>query len=152
MCSKVMTVALALVMLVTILLPAVTVANDGDIQCIGTVTDHYPEQLVGAKWWNVTVEEVMSGPPPCPEISVVWIASPPFPWGYFDEDITIGDKVEVYGSYNSTDCRVSLNGNENYHITKITVQAPTLTPIGIVALVGLLAILATGTIAMRKRR
>lgn len=150
--SKIMVVVVALAMLVSILMPSIAVANSNpDIKFVGTVTDRYPEGVIGARWWNVTVEDVISGPTPCPEISVVWIAGPP-PWGYFDDDIAIGDNVEVYGSYNSTDCRVSLNGNGEYHITKIPVQAPALTPLGIAALVGLLAIVATSTRVRRRKR
>jgi hypothetical protein len=125
--SKVMVVAVAFVlaMLVTIIfVPSVTLANDGDIRFTGTVTDRYPEGWIGTRWWNVTVGEVISGPTPCPELVVRLIFVPP--WGYFDDDIAIGDTVEVYGSYNSTNCRVSLNGNVEYYITKIPVQEPVL--------------------------
>lgn len=125
--SKVLVIAVAFVlaMLVTIIfVPSVTLANDGDIRFTGTVTDRYPEGWIGARWWNVTVEEVISGPTPCLELEVLLIFSPP--WGYFDDDIATDDTVEVYGSYNATDCRVSLNGNEEYYIRKIPVQEPIL--------------------------
>ena len=146
-------VAVAVAMLVTIILvPSVTLANDGDIRFTGTVTDRYQESVLGARWWHVTVEEVISGPTPCPELAVRLITAPPFPWGYFDDDIAIGDTVDVYGSYNSTDCSVSLNGNGAYHITKIPVQAPTLAPLGIAALVVLLTLLTTSTLIKRKQR
>jgi len=140
-------------MLVTIILvPSITLANSGDVRFTGTVTDRYPEHVIGARWWDVNVDVVISGPTPCPEPNVYLISSPPFPWGYFDDDIAIGDKVEVYGSYNSTDCSVSLHGNMGYHITKIPVQAPTLAPLGIAALMGLLTLLTTSTIIRRKQR
>jgi len=150
--SKVLVVAVAFVMLVALLSPAVTHANGGNIMFSGTVTDRYQEGVLGARWWNVTVGEVISGPTPCPELAVRLISSPPLPWGYFDEDIAIGDTVDVYGSYNSTDCSVSLNGNVEYYITKIPVQAPTLAPLGIAALMGLLTLLTTSTIIRRKQR
>ncbi len=90
-----------------------------EIKFNGTVTGISPT-LIGAGWWNVTVEEVISGPEPCSnEITVNWIAYPP--WGYIDLNITIGDKVEVYGGYyeDQYGCNVSLNGKEEYYIKKI---------------------------------
>ena len=124
--SKVVVIAVAFVMIVALLSTSVTLANADDIRLTGTVTDRYPEGLIGTKWWDVTVEGVISGPTPCPELEVRLVSGPPFPWGYFDDDIAIGDTVEVYGSYNATDCRVSLNGNEEYHITRIPIQEPVL--------------------------
>jgi type 1 fimbria pilin len=148
--SKVLVVAVALAMLVTIILsPSVTLANGGDIRFTGTVTD--AGLRPGYGWWNVTVEKVIGGPQPCRDVIMVYYMSF-IPVGYIDHNITIGDTVDVYGSYNSTDCSVSLNGNVSYHITKIPVQAPTLAPLGIAALVGLLTVVATSTMVVRRKQ
>ncbi len=115
--SKVITIAFIFVMV-----PAIIVASSAefpqDIQFIGTVTDIH--QQIGFGYWNVTFDKVISGPQPCKdEIIVKYITVPP--WGFIDHTITIGDKVEVYGSYNLSDheCDVSLNGKTDYYIKKI---------------------------------
>jgi hypothetical protein len=145
----VVAVVVALAILISIFMPSVICANGGDIRFTGTVTD--AGLRLGYEWWNVTVEKVIGGPQPCRDVITVYHMSF-IPVGYIDHTITIGDNVDVYGSYNSSDCNVSLNGNWAYHITKIPVQAPTLTPLGIAALVGLLAIVATSTMKRKKRR
>jgi hypothetical protein len=71
------------------------------------------------------------------------------PMGSIESTIAIGDRVDVYGSY-IPDCRVSLNG-ESYYIKKVRPQAPTLTPLGLIALFSLLSAIAAFAI-VRKRR
>ena len=78
--------------------------------------------VAGADYWIVNVEELISGPPWSGKLTVYTInifADSPI-WGHADPDITVGDKVEVYGK-----CKVgwgvksvTLNGNENYYIKK----------------------------------
>jgi hypothetical protein len=69
------------------------------------------------------IDEVISGPHPnCTLVKVIRYTSPPFPWGYFEANLSVGDRVEVLGNYryNSAidECSVSLNGNADYHIAK----------------------------------
>ena len=87
-----------------------------EIKFRGTVIEKSPP-LIGGAWWNVTVDEVISGPQPCSnELTVYWGAYPPM--GYFDPNITVGDTVEVYGNYSEDQngCSVSLNGKNDYYI------------------------------------
>ena len=46
----------------------------------------------------------------------VFQATPP-PWGFYDENVTVGDMVEVYGAYveDETGCFVTLQGSEEYY-------------------------------------
>jgi len=100
--------------------------GEEEIKFTGTVTGCSP-LAIGFRWWNVTVDEVISGPQPCStEITVSWLAYPPV--GYFDPNITIGDKVEVYGRYyeDQYGCNVSLNGKEEYYIKKIETPPKTI--------------------------
>ncbi|MHC1572322.1 MAG: NosD domain-containing protein [Methanosarcinales archaeon] len=90
--------------------------QNADIKFKGTITEISPPSI-GAAWWNVSVDELISGPQPCSnEITVSVFIYPPF--GYFDPNITIGDMVEVYGNYieDQNGCSVSLNGKEDYYI------------------------------------
>jgi hypothetical protein len=98
-------------------------SSSEEIKFRGTVTGQSPPQL-GAIWWNVTVDEVISGPQPCSnEITVSVFIYPPY--GYFDPDITVGDKVEVYGKYYAQgECYVSLNGKEDYYLRTVEDNTP----------------------------
>jgi hypothetical protein len=151
MTTKVKAIGIALALLLTILLPTLAAGNpDENIHCTGTVCDTWVR--MGARGWEVAVEEVISGPAPCSEITVVLHISPPFPWGQFDENIVIGDRVDVYGRYNHSECTVYLNGDAEYHILKIPKQVPALTPLGLGAVVCVLASIAMSEIVRRKRR
>jgi len=89
-----------------------------EIKLIGTVIGKNPP-VIGAAWWNVTVDEVISGPQPCNDnITIRWICYPPY--GYTDPNITEGDKVEVYGKYyqDQDECYISLNGRADYYIKR----------------------------------
>ena len=90
-----------------------------EVKFRGTVTGTSPEGLIGAIHWYVSVDEWISGSLPCDEIDVVIAMCPPF--GSYDNSISKGDKVEVYGVVNpfgSDICTVGLNG-ESYYIKKI---------------------------------
>jgi hypothetical protein len=151
--AKVKAIGIALVLLLTILLPTLAAGGpDENIHCTGTVRDTWTHP--GARGWEVAVEEVISGPVPCSEITVTWRSTNPVtsPWGQFDENIVIGDRVDVYGRYNHSECTVFLNGDAEYHILKIPKPAPALTPLGLGALVGVLASVAMSTLIRRKRK
>jgi hypothetical protein len=153
MTAKVKAIGIALALLLTILLSNLAAGGpDEDIHCIGTV--HETWVLFGGRMWQVAVEEVISGPQsPCNEVRVSLMTGIyPFTGGYFDPDIAIGDRVDVYGLYNHSQCRVSLNENSNYHILKIPKPVPALTQLGLVAVVGVLASVAMSKIVRRKRR
>jgi hypothetical protein len=40
------------------------------------------------------------------------------PWGVYDENVTVGDSVEVFGAYveDETGCSVTLQGSEDYYL------------------------------------
>jgi hypothetical protein len=151
--------ALAIALIAAILCPSVTVVADPgeEIVFLGTITDG-PHQLIGSKWCVVAVDEVISGPyPNCTLVKVIRYTSPPFPWGYFEANLSVGDRVEVLGNYryNSAidECSVSLNGNADYHIANyLGPRVPALTPPGLLALVVLLAALTVAGIRRRENR
>ncbi|MGC9443626.1 MAG: right-handed parallel beta-helix repeat-containing protein [Candidatus Methanospirareceae archaeon] len=85
-----------------------------EIRFTGRVTAKNPPGQPGALWWNVTVEEIISGPQTsCATLRVDLVPSPPI--GYYESHIDVGDRVGVYGNYISHFCTVSLNG-ESYYI------------------------------------
>jgi hypothetical protein len=150
MTAKVKAIGIALALLLTILLPTLTAGGpDENIHCTGTVRDTWVH--LGARGWEVAVDEVVSGPAPCSEITIVLHIAPPFPWGQFDENIVIGDHVDVYGLYNHSECTVYLNGDAGYHILKIPVSVTALTPLGLGAVMGVLVSVAMSKIVRRKR-
>ena len=82
-------------------------------QGVVTRIESYP----GASHCYVSVDEWFSEPPlcECDEIRVSMIIYPPM--GFWDRNISKGDRVEVYGELNPS-CTVNLNG-ERYYIKKI---------------------------------
>jgi hypothetical protein len=121
MSLKVIAIVGALALLLSLIVPAAVAGEDPatEIRFRGTVSAVGPP-VMGARWWNVTVEEVLSGPQPCAsEITVRVVISPPI--GSFDKTVMIGDSVEVYGRYLvfDSDCEVSLNGKTDYYLHKI---------------------------------
>lgn len=68
--------------------------------------------------WSVQVTSVEEDAEICSEIVNVTVfqATPP-PWGTFDENVTAGQEVEVYGAYieDETGCTVTLQGSEDYY-------------------------------------
>jgi len=76
------------------------------------------EGLMGAPTvWTVQVTYVEDEMEICSEIINVTVfqATPP-PWGTFDENVVVGDEVEVFGAYieDETGCSVTLQGSEDY--------------------------------------
>ena len=90
-----------------------------EVKFRGTVTGLGPN-VIGSKEWYVSVDEWISGSLPCDEIDVTIAMCPP--WGSYDNSISKGDKVEVYGKVDpwgeGKNCEVGLNG-ESYYIKKI---------------------------------
>jgi hypothetical protein len=144
--------ALAIALIAAILCPSVTVVADPgeEIVFLGTINDG-PHVHLGSKWCVVTVDEVISGPHPnCTEVTVRMYIYPPL--GYFEDNLSVGDRVEVFGNY-SDDCTVLLNGNADYHIANyLGPRVPALTPPGLLALVVLLAALTVAGIRRRENR
>jgi hypothetical protein len=144
---KLIGVAAAVAILLMLILALSGANSTEEIRFTGTVTAENPP-MPGSAWWNVTVEEIISGPQvSCDPLRARMAISPPM--GQIESGIAIGDRVEVYGKY-VPDCQVSLNGDD-YYMKKVSPQVPALTPTGLIALVGLLSAIATVTI-VRKRR
>ena len=92
-----------------------------DITFIGTAIESFNASMPGAPYgWNVSVDEVISGSTPCNWLNVTLQTVAP-PVGDMDQNITAGDKVEVYGNYyeDPEGCSVSLVGSEDYYIVRI---------------------------------
>lgn len=90
-----------------------------EIRWIGT-TESFQE-LIGARWWSVRVEKIISGPQPCAaRLRVItWTsAAPPVLWGWADSEITPGDRVQIYGRYltEANNCFVTLMGSARYYM------------------------------------
>ena len=87
-----------------------------EIKFNGTAIDYF--ERIGAWGWNVTVDEIISGPPELQGHTVsvaLWsVADPP---GYMDYNIEPGDKVRIHGMYVGEDA-VTLSGSEDYYLTK----------------------------------
>lgn len=86
---------------------------------------HAVEQLgdVGAWGWIVSVDNVTSGPGDLAgkNISVYMTSANPreYPPGFVDPNITVGDRVSVYGwlqTYSGGDYHVLLVGSNRYYI------------------------------------
>ena len=95
-----------------------------DITFIGTAIEYFEASMPGASdVWNVSVDEVISGPVPCSDWLNVSIYAA-FPAGSMDSNITAGDKVNVYGDYceDPEGCSVSLVGSEDYYIIRLCVH------------------------------
>ena len=89
-----------------------------NITFIGTAIEYFEDPGIGAPYgWNVSVDEIISGPAPCSNWLNVTLQAT-FPFGYMDPNITAGDPVEVYGDYceDPEGCSVSLAGSEDYYI------------------------------------
>ncbi len=79
------------------------------------------QQMIGASWWSVRVDKIVSGSPPCSnQLRVItWTsAAPPVIWGSADSEIKPKDRVQIYGRYlNETDgCFVTLMGSAQYYM------------------------------------
>ncbi len=95
------------------------VSVESNITFIGTAIEYFEASMPGAQYgWNVSVDEVISGPVPCSDWLNVTLQSVAPPVGSMDSNIAAGDKVEVYGNYceDPEGCSVSLVGSEDYYI------------------------------------
>jgi len=95
---------------------------ESNITFIGTAIEYFEASMPGAPWgWNVSVDEVISGPVPCSDWLNVTLQTVEPPVGSMDSNITAGDKVEVYGYYSDDPegCSVSLVGSADYYIVRI---------------------------------
>jgi parallel beta-helix repeat protein len=95
-----------------------------DITFIGTAIEYFEASMPGAPWgWNVSVDEVISGPEPCSDWLNVTLQAV-YSRGFMDQNIAAEDKVEVYGNYceDPEGCSVSLIGSEDYYIIRLCVH------------------------------
>ncbi len=76
------------------------------------------EGLLGAPTiWAVEVTSAEEGAICSDIINVTVAQATPGPWGTVDENVTVGDSVEVYGAYveDETGCTVTLQGSMDYY-------------------------------------
>lgn len=90
-----------------------------EIRLIGTAESF--QQMIGAGWWSVRVDKIVSGPQSCSnQLRVItWTsAAPPVIWGSADPEIKPHDRVQIYGRYlKETDgCFVTLMGSAQYYL------------------------------------
>lgn len=71
--------------------------GDPEIKFLGTAVTYNCEYGIGS--WDVTVDEVISGPQPSVDTIKVICEGGLIMAGYVDPNITTGDEVEVYGNY-----------------------------------------------------
>ena len=94
-------------------------STDDNVKFRGVVTGTTPEGFTGGIYWDISVDEWISGSLPCEEVHVAMVLYPDAPWGSCDPDISKADSVEVYGGIEPHEiCTVCLNG-ESYYIKKI---------------------------------
>ncbi len=80
--------------------------------------------------WAVGVIDVKEGSI-CADVVNVTISQPtPGPWGDYDEDINVGDTVDVYGAHIDDSCNVTLQGSEEYYF--VAAEEIELDPIDVV--------------------
>jgi len=80
---------------------------------------------IGAVIWTVAVDEVKSGPAIAGTTVTVRLLVTPACLGYADQDIAVGECVEVQGLYDAGEPSVSLCESSVYYIRRL---APTPTP------------------------
>ena len=80
------------------------------------------EDVVGAPTiWVVNVTSAEEGALCSDVISVTVAQALAPPWGFFDENVTAGDEVEVFGAYieDETGCSVTLHGSLDYYFMPV---------------------------------
>jgi len=109
-------------------------ANNGysvptEVKFLGTALSYF--SMIGAWGWNVTVDQVINGPPELQnKIEQVYLAPLDpnlYPPGYMDPNIESGDKVAAYGLYQG-DNDVALFGSSFYYVIAekdLTIQIST---------------------------
>ncbi|MEM4168339.1 MAG: hypothetical protein QXW98_07830 [Candidatus Caldarchaeum sp.] len=70
-------------------------ATPDEIKFIGTALRQ--EANIGVLSWVVRIDQLLSGPAFCPSPIEVIVGGGVLPVGYVDPDVTVGDRVEVYG-------------------------------------------------------
>jgi len=99
-----------------------TSGRTGETRFIGKVVKTYRYPVGGVHSWDVQVDNVYFGPDIRNQTVHVQILTATYtlgyPPGHFEENITLGDQVAVYGSLNGQS--VSVNGSVNYYIVKLS--------------------------------
>ncbi len=97
-----------------------------EIKLLGTAVGFSNMAMPGAgPKWTVKVEEVLSGPQNCSgQLDVITSAALyPAVWGTVEPGIKSGDRLEIFGAYQSSPgigmCSVTLYGSKGYYIRKV---------------------------------
>ena len=135
--------------------------NMGTVNFRGVVTGEPIIDAVGAGGANVQIDEILSDPTGNLTIGDVVTVGYPIAPPFADIDATVGDLVEICGEYRDIgeipdwwsevgDHWVWLHAPDHfYNLSSPTAPVPALTPIGIVALIGLSCVI--GMIRIRRR-
>jgi hypothetical protein len=127
--KRTISIALVLLLLFTSIGPVAATGRqkslsrlDEEVKFRGTAIEYFSQ--IGAWGWNVSVDEIISGPSEIlgHTVAAYLAALDPeqYPPGYMDPTIEPGDRVEVYGLYQGYDS-VALFSSEDYYIVKTTV-------------------------------
>ena len=88
------------------------------VEFTGIATEFIAGEMPGAPTiWTVEVTSAEEGAI-CSDVINVTVAQATLgPWGVYDENVTVGDMVEVFGAYveDETGCSVTLQGSEDYY-------------------------------------
>jgi len=99
-----------------------TSGRTGETRFTGKVVKTYRYPVGGVHSWDVQVDNAYFGPDIRNQTVHVQILAVTYtlghPPGYFDENITLGDQVAVYGLLNGQS--VSVNGSVDYYIVKLS--------------------------------
>jgi parallel beta-helix repeat protein len=91
-------------------------SDSTEVSFLGTALNYFSADIPGGAWgWNVTVDNVTSGPIEQGDVVSVSLQAVSPPVGYMDPSIQSGSKVAVYGSYDGEN-QVSLVGSAEYYI------------------------------------
>jgi hypothetical protein len=98
-----------------------TVDEVATIEFTGVATELFMGEMPGAPtFWTVDVSADEVGTFCSDMINVTVYQATPGPWGTFDENVEVGDMVEVYGAcvMDETGCiaAVTLQGSEEYYL------------------------------------
>ena len=93
-----------------------------NVTFMGVATEFIPGDMPGAPTiWVVNVTSAEEGALCSDVISVTVAQALAPPWGFFDENVTAGDEVEVFGAYieDETGCSVTLHGSLDYYFMPV---------------------------------
>jgi hypothetical protein len=88
------------------------------VEFTGVAVELYEGEMPGAPTiWAVEVTSDEAGAISSDIVYVTVYQSTPPPWGTYDDSVTVGDTVEVYGAYveDETGSTVTLQGSEEYY-------------------------------------